>query len=78
MLQPRFQRRHLLLALVLLPLLPARAADALAPSLMLARIYCGDVPLSDYWVSERYDGVRGYWDGKQLLTRGEKRVAAPA
>ena len=78
MLQPRFQRRHSLLALVLLPLPPARAADALAASLMLARVYCGDVPLSDYWVSEKHDGVRGHWDGQQLLTRGGKRVAAPA
>jgi DNA ligase 1 len=76
---PRLQRRSLLIAFgALLPLLPARAADASAPSLMLAKVYRGDVPLADYWVSEKYDGVRGYWDGQQLLTRGGKVVPAPA
>jgi len=45
---------------------------------MLARVYRGNVRLADYWVSEKYDGVRGYWDGQQLLTRGGRRVAVPA
>jgi len=76
--EPRFQRRTLLLALGLWPLLPALAADTLGPSVMLAKVYRGDVRLADYWVSEKYDGVRGYWDGQQLLTRKGKRIAAPA
>jgi len=33
--------------------------------------------LADYWVSEKYDGVRGYWDGTQLLTRSGKVIDAP-
>ncbi len=79
MTEPRFQRRTLLLALGLLPLaLPLGAADQLPPPLMLAKVYRGDVRLSDYWVSEKYDGVRGYWDGRQLLTRSGRRIAAPA
>jgi DNA ligase-1 len=49
-----------------------------APALMLANVYRPGVPLSDYWVSEKYDGLRGYWDGRQLLTRGGEAVAAPA
>lgn len=49
-----------------------------APPLMLANIYRDDIPLADYWVSEKLDGVRGYWDGKQLLTRGGELVHAPA
>ena len=36
------------------------------------------MPLADYWVSEKYDGVRGYWDGQQLWTRGGERIVAPA
>lgn len=36
------------------------------------------MPLADYWVSEKYDGVRGYWDGQTLRTRGGETVAAPA
>jgi len=34
--------------------------------------------LADYWVSEKYDGVRAYWDGTQLITRGGEPIAAPA
>lgn len=55
----------------------ATAADA--PPLMLANVYRpGVTPLADYWISEKYDGVRGYWDGQSLLTRGGERIAAPA
>ena len=46
-----------------------------APSLMLAKVYQPGVALADYWVSEKYDGVRGYWDGRQLLTRSGQRIA---
>ncbi len=45
---------------------------------MLAKVYHTGLDLSDYWVSEKYDGVRGYWDGHQLFTRGGERVDAPA
>lgn len=48
-----------------------------APALMLAKVYHPGVDLSDYWVSEKYDGLRGYWDGQQLFTRGGERVQAP-
>ena len=54
------------------------AATAAAPSLMLANVYRANIPLADYWVSEKYDGVRGYWDGAQLWTRGGERINAPA
>ena len=62
----------------LLPLAvpPAWAADA--PALLLANVYRPGMPLADYWVSEKYDGVRGYWDGKLLRTRGGETVATPA
>ena len=49
-----------------------------APSLMLANVYRSGVVLADYWVSEKFDGVRGYWDGQQLWTRGGERIAVPA
>jgi DNA ligase-1 len=45
---------------------------------MLAEVYRRGMPLHDYWVSEKYDGVRGYWDGKLLWTRGGEQVHAPA
>jgi DNA ligase-1 len=45
---------------------------------MLADVYRPGMPLAGYWVSEKYDGVRGYWDGRQLWTRGGTLVVAPA
>lgn len=53
------------------------ASPAAAPALMLANVYHPGVNLSDYWVSEKYDGVRGYWDGEKLFTRGGQAVNAP-
>ena len=55
----------------------ALAADN-KPPLMLANVYHPGVQLADYWVSEKYDGVRGYWDGQKLLTRGGQTISAPA
>ncbi|MDQ8037026.1 MAG: DNA ligase [Pedobacter sp.] len=49
-----------------------------APPLMLANTYHPGIDLADYWVSEKMDGVRGYWDGKRLWTRAGNPVAAPA
>ena len=57
---------------------PLPVAHSPAPSLMLANVYRDGTVLADYWVSEKYDGVRGYWDGQALWTRGGERVAAPA
>lgn len=56
-------------------LVPARAADA--PALMLAAVYRPGIALQDYWLSEKYDGLRAYWDGQRLLTRGGEVIAAP-
>lgn len=62
----------------LLPLGAREAWAADAPALLLANVYRPGMPLADYWVSEKYDGVRGYWDGNVLRTRGGETVAAPA
>ncbi|AMO99076.1 ATP dependent DNA ligase domain protein [Collimonas arenae] len=61
----------------LLALTPPIVAADNAPPLMLANSYHPGIPLTEYWVSEKYDGVRGYWDGKRLLTRGGQPVIAP-
>ncbi len=65
-----------LLAIAAFPALPALAVDA--PALLLAQVYRPGLPLQDYWVSEKYDGVRGFWDGRTLRTRGGETVQAPA
>ncbi|VTU34667.1 DNA ligase [Variovorax sp. PBS-H4] len=71
-------RRKLLLLGPALALAPFALANAAASKLMLADVYHRGMPLADYWVSEKFDGMRGYWDGRQLWTRGGERVAAPA
>lgn len=47
------------------------------PAVTLAESYEGHVDLTEYWVSEKYDGVRGYWTGKHLITRGGEVIHAP-
>jgi DNA ligase-1 len=54
---------------------PALAGDK--PDIMLAEIYQQGLDVSQYWVSEKLDGVRARWDGKQLLSRGGHVLANP-
>jgi DNA ligase 1 len=57
----------------------AHAVSAHAPAVMLANIYeDADVDVSQYWVSEKFDGVRAYWDGTTLWTRHGNTIKAPA
>jgi DNA ligase-1 len=69
--------RYLVLVLFALSLLQPPPCAAEPPPLMLANVYHADIDLADYLVSEKYDGVRGYWDGERLLTRGGEIVHAP-
>ena len=55
----------------------AAAGEAGAPSLLLANIYRDDIDLGQYWVSEKLDGVRAYWDGETLTSRNGNRFNAP-
>jgi len=48
------------------------------PSLMLATDYEQGLTISDYLVSEKYDGVRAYWNGKNLISRGGHIINAPS
>lgn len=45
--------------------------------LLLAGRYAGDVDVSRYWASEKLDGVRAHWDGRQLRFRSGNTVPAP-
>jgi DNA ligase-1 len=64
------------LALFLLQLpFPLLAAEL--PPLMLANIYRDEIPLTEYRVSEKLDGMRGYWDGHRLVSRGGEIIHAP-
>lgn len=48
------------------------------PKLQHAKLYQEHIDLSRYWVSEKLDGVRGYYNGKQLITRQGKRLNPPS
>lgn len=66
------------LALLLAVVVMATAQAAEPPALLLAERYRDGVGVSDYWVSEKLDGVRAYWDGRQLRFRSGNVVSAPA
>ena len=36
-----------------------------------------DLIIENYWISEKLDGVRGYWDGEKLLTRNGNEISVP-
>jgi len=57
--------------------LPVVVCAAPPPPVELVDVYHRGVDLSRYWVSEKFDGVRGYWNGHELLTRGGTVVRAP-
>ncbi len=56
----------------------ASATPPAPPPLMLAQSYHPGIDLRGYWISEKYDGVRGYWDGRQLWLRSGIAVQPPA
>ncbi len=65
----------LLLAVLLVPsLLYAKQA---LPNLALAKHFKDSLMTHPYWVSEKLDGIRCYWDGQQLQTRSGRTIHAP-
>lgn len=53
-------------------------AHAHSHELSLANTYRSDLNLERYWVSEKYDGIRAYWNGQQFLSRQGLPIEAPA
>lgn len=76
--EPMFRSLSRLLWLTMCFFAVHAVAGAEPSPLMLANVYRADVALDDYWVSEKFDGVRGYWNGHALFTRGGERIHAPA
>ena len=48
------------------------------PRLLLAETVRSDTDVTRYLVSEKLDGVRAFWDGRVLVTRGGHVINAPA
>ncbi len=57
----------------------AMCAGAAPPATepILAGVYDESVDPSDYWISEKLDGVRALWDGQALTFRSGNPVSAP-
>jgi DNA ligase-1 len=65
-----------------LPQRPVKAAsdsgeESSGPPLLLAESWDNTADLSGWWMSEKLDGVRAYWDGKQFLSRQGNLYHAP-
>ena len=82
--RPRLEsaRRALCHCVALLGLLGLLALPAVATAqtgaLTLAAAYRPQIDVRQYWVSEKYDGVRAHWTGTQLLSRQGLPIDAPA
>jgi DNA ligase-1 len=48
------------------------------PQLMLANICDPTMDPTGWWVSEKLDGVRGYWTGSQMVSRFGNIISVPA
>lgn len=55
----------------------ASASEGAPAALLLANVLGPKVNPADYLVSEKFDGVRAYWDGKRLTFRSGREVSAP-
>jgi DNA ligase-1 len=62
-----------------LPQKPAKeaGAESTAPPLLLAESWDLELDPAGWWMSEKLDGVRAYWDGKQFLSRLGNLYHAP-
>src|SRR6266850_1997907 len=68
-----------------LPVRPVKAAtdsegagEDAGPPLLLAESWDNATDLSGWWMSEKLDGVRAYWDGKQFVSRQGNVYHAPS
>ncbi len=61
----------------LLGLVLFSSLDAKKPELFLLNKYNADINVTSWYMSEKLDGVRAYWDGEKLISRNGKVFSAP-
>lgn len=66
-----------LLFLVLCDTAHAPAAEPRPAPAMLAQVWQPGMDVQGWWMSEKLDGVRGYWTGERLVSRAGNAFAAP-
>ena len=59
-------------------LLVNSVAKEAASQVLLAQIYKSGIDVTQFLVSEKYDGVRAVWDGKNLVSRQGNIIHSPA
>ncbi|PFG56093.1 DNA ligase-1 [Vibrio sp. ES.051] len=55
----------------------SQADTSLIPQVSLAQTYQDGIDVSEYWYSEKLDGIRAYWTGHHFVTRNGNRIYAP-
>jgi DNA ligase-1 len=68
---------HLIGFFLLVTSLTGISAEKKIPELQLANRYHDQIDITNYWVSEKFDGVRGYWDGTQMMSRQGNIIQTP-
>ena len=53
------------------------AADGKAPPILLAHTWDAQHDPTGWWMSEKLDGIRAYWDGEAFISRLGNRFLAP-
>lgn len=72
-----YRKPILLISLYCLMGAICQATFADKPSLILAKVYREGLAVDEYWISEKLDGVRAYWNGSVLISRQGNRFFAP-
>ncbi|HKP04565.1 MAG TPA: DNA ligase [Chthoniobacterales bacterium] len=55
----------------------APPAEKQPPPLLLANVWNPSIDPTGWWMSEKYDGLRAFWDGQKLWTRNGNLIHAP-
>jgi DNA ligase-1 len=69
-------KNPIILIIFLFLILP-RLVFAGVPEIQLANIYRDKIDVGEYFVSEKLDGVRAYFDGTNLISRQGNKINAP-
>ncbi|MFZ1220584.1 MAG: hypothetical protein WAO00_14920, partial [Chthoniobacterales bacterium] len=52
-------------------------AESQVPPLLLANVWNPSIDPAGWWMSEKYDGLRAWWDGRKLWSRKGNLIHAP-
>ncbi|AXY01086.1 DNA ligase [Vibrio alfacsensis] len=66
-----------LISIAILSSAPIHAESTPLPPVSLAESYQNGIDVSQYWYSEKLDGIRAYWTGQHFVTRNGNRIYAP-